>query len=53
MKLKKMHWLGLIAAAVIILLSAIFLRDNQKMFYFLSGIAVGIGALPFVIGMTF
>src|SRR3989344_1266298 len=53
MKLKKMHWLGLIAAVVIILLSAIFLRDNQKMLYFLTGIAIGIGALPFVIGMTF
>src|SRR3989344_3571583 len=53
MKLKKMHWLGMIAGALIILLSIIFLKDNQKMLYFLSGIAIGISALPFVIGMTF
>ncbi len=52
MKLKKMHWLGIIAGFVMIVLSILFLRDNPKMLYFLSGIALGIGVLPFVIGMT-
>ncbi len=52
MKLKKMHWLGIISGIVIVILDLIFFLDNTRMLYFLMGIAFGIIALPFVIGMT-
>jgi len=52
MKLKKMHWYGIIAAAVIILIDVIFFYNNDKMLLFLIGIALGILALPFIIGLT-
>jgi len=52
MRLKKMHWFGIIAAAVIILIDIVFFYNNEKMLLFLFGIALGVAALPFVIGLT-
>jgi len=53
MKMMKMHWFGIIAAVVIILIDVVFFYDNQKMLLFLIGIAIGTLALPFVIGISF
>lgn len=47
-----MHWLGIISAVVIILLDFIFFLHDQRMLLFLLGIALGIIALPFVIGLS-
>jgi archaeal flagellar protein FlaJ len=52
MKLKKMHWFGIIAASVIVLFSVIFFFNNERMLFFLIGIALGTLALPFIIGLT-
>ena len=52
MKLMKMHWFGIIAAAVVALFSLVFFSDNQRMMVFLLGIALGAGALPFIIGLS-
>lgn len=52
MKLKKMHWFGIVAAVVIILFGTIFFYNNQKMLLFLAGIGLGVAALPFVIGLA-
>jgi archaeal flagellar protein FlaJ len=52
MKLKKMHWFGIIAASIIILIDVAFFYGNEKMLLFLFGIAIGVVALPFVIGLT-
>jgi archaellum biogenesis protein FlaJ (TadC family) len=48
MKIKKVGWIGIIAAAVIILLNLIFFW-GQKLFPFLFGIAVVIGVAPFLL----
>lgn len=52
MKLKKSNWVGIIAAAVIILVSIVLLYMNVpffdiKIFYFITGIAAVIAGLPF------
>jgi len=52
MKLKKMHWFGLIAGVVILALDLIFFRANQQMLFFLIGIALGVVVLPFIIGIA-
>ncbi len=52
MKLKKMHWAGLISALIIIVLDVIFFLNNSRMLYFLMGIGLGTIALPFVISFT-
>src|SRR3989344_731667 len=52
MKLKKMHWVGLISAVIIIVLDLIFFLNNSRMLYFLIGIGLGTVALPFVISFT-
>lgn len=57
MKLKKAHWIGIIAGFLtLIIASVLFLNvfnldiftKNTKMFYFIVGIACVIGSLPFV-----
>lgn len=50
MKLKKMHWLGIIFGIIILLLDVIFFRE-EKMFFFLLGIAAVIVVSPFMIGL--
>lgn len=52
MALKKMHWYGIIAAAVIISFDVVFFRSNNSMFLFLMGIALGLGALPFIVALS-
>lgn len=52
MKLKKMHWVGIIAAVVIIAFDLIFFNDDQTMLLFIIGLAIGALALPFVVGMS-
>lgn len=52
MKIKKMHWFGIAAGVVIVLFGLIFFRDNEKMLYFLGGLASGAAALPFIIGLS-
>ena len=52
MKLKKMHWFGIIASLVVVTISFIFFFGNERMLLFLIGISVGIAALPFIIGLT-
>lgn len=52
MALKKMHWFGMIAGVLIIVLALIFFYQNQQMLFFLIGIAAGIITLPFIIGVA-
>jgi len=51
MKLKKQHWIGIIAGAVTIALdfAFFFFRDNKSFFFFILGIAIVVTALPFVL----
>jgi len=50
MKMQKKHWIGIGIAAGIIVVDLIFLL-KEKVFWFILGIAVVIGALPFVISL--
>jgi archaeal flagellar protein FlaJ len=52
MKIKKIHILGIIAALVTILVSLVFLNDNKDLFYFILGIGVIIGVLPFIVTLV-
>ena len=52
MKLKKMHWFGIIAGVVIILFDVVFFFNDEKLLLFLLGIGFGTVALPFVIGIA-
>jgi archaellum biogenesis protein FlaJ (TadC family) len=52
MKLKKMHWFGIIAGVIIGVVSAIFFYSNSNMLLFLIGISVGVIALPFIIDLA-
>jgi archaeal flagellar protein FlaJ len=47
MELKKIHWIGIIAAGVILLLSLLF--TNSKFFFFIILFALLSGATPFVL----
>jgi len=49
-KIKKMHIMGLIAAVITLLIDFIFWRED-KIFYFILGIAFVVGALPFIISV--
>jgi len=48
MKLEKVHILGLVVAFLTLVVDIIFLRDD-KIFYFILGIAFIIGAFPFLV----
>ena len=52
MKLKKMHWFGITASIFILVMDLIFFYNDDKMLLFLVGIAVGTGALPFIISLS-
>ncbi len=52
MALKKMHWFGIAAGAVIAVFNVIFFLNNRQMLLFLFGICLGVAALPFIIGMA-
>ena len=48
MKIQKVHIMGMIVAAITIIIDLIFLL-HEKIFFFLLGIAVVVGSLPFLI----
>lgn len=52
MKLKKMHWIGIVSAIFVLVGDLIFFFDNEQMLLFLAGIAIGSAALPFIISLT-
>jgi len=52
MGIEKRHFVGIIAAIIIVAVDLIFLRE-QKIFYFIIGIACVIAVLPFVVSMMF
>lgn len=52
MKLRKMHWVGMIAAVLILAGDIIFFLEDQRLFLFIFGIALGSAGLPFIIGLT-
>jgi len=47
-----MHWIGMTAAVITATGDLIFFLNNQRLFLFLLGIALGVGALPFIISFT-
>ncbi len=47
-----MHWIGIAAAAVILVFDIIFFRSDERMLFFLGGIAFSIAGLPFIIGLV-
>lgn len=56
MALKKSHWTGIISALAILIICAVLLYlkvvwFNMKMFYFIAGIAIVIGGLPFFLSL--
>ncbi len=50
MRIQKIHIIGIIVAVLTIIVSLIFLRD-EKIFYFVLGMGVITGALPFLVTM--
>lgn len=52
MKLKKMHWVGIIGGLLILATDFIFFFNDKNLFYFLIGIFVTIIAIPFVIDIV-
>ncbi|RLG11683.1 hypothetical protein DRN69_07465 [Candidatus Pacearchaeota archaeon] len=51
MELKKYHWIGLIFSFVIMILSLFFLKTD--FFFLLIGIAVLVGAAPFILSIVY
>jgi flagellar protein FlaJ len=47
MEIRKRHITGIIAALIILIINTIFLR-GEKIFYFITGIAVVVASLPFI-----
>ena len=54
MKLKRMHWFGIIAAGILLLINIVYysLRGNLNLFLFLGAICLTILFMPFVIGIV-
>jgi flagellar protein FlaJ len=54
MRLKKMHWIGIIFGSIVLLTDVIFFLNqaDRNLFLFLIGIASTIIALPFIIGLV-
>lgn len=54
MRLKKMHWLGIIFFSLIIVSNSVYfvLEKDLNLFLFLLGISVGVLLLPFIIGVV-
>lgn len=51
MKITKAHWMGIIVGVLLLAIAIVFFRQN-KILYFLIGIAVVIAALPFLLTVT-
>jgi len=47
-----MHWFGIAAGAIILVVDAVFFYNEERMLLFLMGVALGTIALPFIIGMS-
>ncbi|RMD67520.1 type II secretion system F family protein [Candidatus Pacearchaeota archaeon] len=52
MKLKKIHWVAIIAALLIIAIDLLFLLDKPNVLVFILGIAFAIGFIPFVVDIS-
>lgn len=54
MKLARMHWVGIIAGLVVLVINSVlyFIYKDFNLFLFLMGITAGIFILPFVIGVA-
>lgn len=54
MKLRKMHWIGVIFGAVILVVGLIFFIYTRdiNLFFFLVGISIGVIAFPFVVSIV-
>jgi archaeal flagellar protein FlaJ len=54
MKLRKMHWFGIVFAVIILLIDFIFFlnREDLNLFFFLIGISFVVVSLPFVAGLV-
>lgn len=50
MQIKKLHVIGMITSAVVLLIDVIFLR-GEKMFFFILGIGLLIGVSPFMLSL--
>ena len=51
MALKKLHWIGIIFGAIVIIVAFIFFLNkvNINIFYFMIGLGLAIGSIPFVV----
>jgi len=54
MKLKKMHWLGIIIGIVMLIIDLIFFlnRENNNLFLFIIGLIIAVISLPFIVGLV-
>jgi hypothetical protein len=54
MKLAKMHWVGIVAGLIVMLLDFLFFFGNpdKNLFLFILGISLTVIALPFVMGVV-
>jgi len=51
MRLKKMHWIGIIFGLVVLIADIAAFGDKQNLLLFLAGIALGTMVLPFIIDL--
>ncbi len=54
MKLKKIHWIGIILGLLTLIIDLIFIsgKEDRSLFLFLLGIGVGVIILPFIIDLV-
>lgn len=55
MRLRKMHWIGIVFGVIVLVVALgiiLFMDESTNLSFFLVGIAIGIIALPFVIGVA-
>ncbi len=54
MKMRKMHWFGIVFGVIILIINFIFFlsREDLNLFFFLLGISVVVFVLPFVAGIV-
>lgn len=55
MKLKKIHWIGIVFGIIIVFTDVLFFRGatDRNLFVFLLGLALASVSMPFIIGITF
>jgi len=52
MKLKKMHWIGIIFGVIVLLVGGILFWNDKNILIFLVGIALGVIVLPFIVELA-